>query len=447
MNPDTYTKVSNSPIQISPRKHLITKSEKALSSKGKYAQNSMVSTNNTVVSRNQNHGSLFEIPSEGVASKFNCKKKCQVFTTVLISVFSIATLGYGGFLYNHIFAYLMGVNLGINLLGYLFTVFTLKSFELESKSNKSFGSFRVEVLLSLLYDIIKLTMACAFGFLVIQELTHVIKGNEHTSVVYEGSMIYALGIFGFMANLLVGYMLLMMEDVHIGQYKIQVTLKPDFEERVYDVRSTAVKSKRPAQEEISENKLSLIDVPNLRRVSPGNPNKNQIKGKKSLRVKIGLVRYLCTMAMSSLFLADSVLLLLLQEHNLFNPILTISSLVFIFVEISANFAASIPVLMESVPSGLDIEGLLEELKGIYSVESIHDFHTWSLTYEKVYLTAHVDIKDLGLEVRSVVIDAIKDLLREYGVSYCTLQIETEKNRDEYSSMYISCCNNIHQNLE
>lgn len=286
-------------------------------------------------------------------------------------------------------------------------------------------------------------MACSFGFLGVKELVHVLKGNQHTSVEYEGTMIYALGIFGFMANLLVGYMLLMMEDVPIGQYKIRVTHKPDFEERVYNFGSTVVKSKRSAQEEISENKVSMTDVPNLRRVSPSNKNKNQIKGKKSLRVKISLVRYLCTMAMSSLYLADSVLLLLLPEHNLFNPILTISSLVFIFVEIGANFAVSIPVLMESVPANLDTEDLLEELKGIYSVEGVHDFHAWSLTYEKVYLTAHVDIRDLGLEVRTVVIESIKNLLREYGISYCTLQIESEQNRDEYSSVYIDCSNNVH----
>ena len=147
-----------------------------------------------------------------------------------------------------------------------------------------------------------------------------------------------------------------MEDVHIAEYQIKVAYKPDFEERVYNMGSTLI-NKRPAHGEISQNKTCLSDIPNLRRVSDRNPNKNKTKGKKSSRVKIALVRYLCSLAIGVLFLADSILLFLLSEQNLISLILTLSSLVFVFIEAFTNFRSSIPVLMEAVPQNLDTEAL------------------------------------------------------------------------------------------
>ena len=58
-------------------------------------------------------------------------------------------------------------------------------------------------------------------------------------------------------------------------------------------------------------------------------------------------------------------------------------------------ARSVPWLMEGVPLHLSLEEIGVAMATVEGVTSVHDLHVWSLTAERVALSAHVVIGALG----------------------------------------------------
>src|SRR5690606_27041751 len=82
---------------------------------------------------------------------------------------------------------------------------------------------------------------------------------------------------------------------------------------------------------------------------------------------------------------------------------------------------TVSVLMERVPSHLDIEivsAALEEVKG---VEHVHDLHIWTITTHQVCLSAHVVSENPD---PAHLLDRIHRLLRErFHIEHATIQLE------------------------
>ena len=80
------------------------------------------------------------------------------------------------------------------------------------------------------------------------------------------------------------------------------------------------------------------------------------------------------------------------------------------------------VLMEGVPSGLDLNVVGHSLARVPQVVAVHDLHIWTLASGVPALSAHVVLRDLShwLEV----LEAMRSLLRqEYAIGHVTLQPE------------------------
>ncbi len=85
------------------------------------------------------------------------------------------------------------------------------------------------------------------------------------------------------------------------------------------------------------------------------------------------------------------------------------------------------VLLESTPSGLDIEALLGVITAIDGVDDAHDLHVWSLSSELRALSAHVmvgghptleDAQLVGIRVKEA-------LAAQFGIAHVTLELECE----------------------
>jgi len=79
------------------------------------------------------------------------------------------------------------------------------------------------------------------------------------------------------------------------------------------------------------------------------------------------------------------------------------------------------VLLEAAPPGLDVEELVEELRGIPGLEELHDIHVWTLTSGFVAMSGHGVIDDLTMH-RSI-LDEINSHLNDRGISHVTFQLE------------------------
>ena len=85
---------------------------------------------------------------------------------------------------------------------------------------------------------------------------------------------------------------------------------------------------------------------------------------------------------------------------------------------------SVSVLMESAPSGIDVDEVRDALVGVPGVVAVHDLHVWTITSGMDSLSAHVLMKeghshaDLLGQVRQV-------LHERFGIDHQTIQIEPE----------------------
>jgi cobalt-zinc-cadmium efflux system protein len=79
------------------------------------------------------------------------------------------------------------------------------------------------------------------------------------------------------------------------------------------------------------------------------------------------------------------------------------------------------VLLEAAPKGLDVEAMVEDLRGIHGLAEVHDIHVWTLTSGFVAMSGHGVIDDLSMHRR--VLDEVNQRLADRGISHVTFQLE------------------------
>lgn len=99
--------------------------------------------------------------------------------------------------------------------------------------------------------------------------------------------------------------------------------------------------------------------------------------------------------------------------------------------------ASMNILLEGVPEGIDIQKLEAAILAIRGVKDLHNLHVWALTSGKAVMSAHV-IVDPDLCDERTVIPSITELVEhQFGINHSTVQVEilgvkvhpTEHQRD------------------
>ena len=85
---------------------------------------------------------------------------------------------------------------------------------------------------------------------------------------------------------------------------------------------------------------------------------------------------------------------------------------------------SATVLLEGVPSEIDLQKLTQELLAVPGVQGVHELHVWCITSGFYALTGHVTIEDQKLSQAQIIPDRITELLREkFSIMHVTLQPE------------------------
>jgi len=85
---------------------------------------------------------------------------------------------------------------------------------------------------------------------------------------------------------------------------------------------------------------------------------------------------------------------------------------------------SATILLEGVPSEIDLQKLTQELLTVQGVQGVHELHVWCITSGFYALTGHVTIEDQKLSQAQIILDRITQLLREkFSIIHVTLQPE------------------------
>ena len=81
------------------------------------------------------------------------------------------------------------------------------------------------------------------------------------------------------------------------------------------------------------------------------------------------------------------------------------------------------ILMEAVPSEIDLNTLRNELLNIDGIKNIHELHVWKNDNEEISFTAHILLDNYEKHNNYRIINEIKQKLAVYDIFHMTVQIE------------------------
>lgn len=105
-----------------------------------------------------------------------------------------------------------------------------------------------------------------------------------------------------------------------------------------------------------------------------------------------------------------------------DPVLSIFISVLILFSSIRLLWQSMSVLMEKVPTNLNLEKLIDDILQHKNVKTLHDIHVWTLTSGQVLLSAHINLRTLSDWIATLH-EVSKMLKEKYGISHITLQPE------------------------
>ncbi len=108
---------------------------------------------------------------------------------------------------------------------------------------------------------------------------------------------------------------------------------------------------------------------------------------------------------------------------LIDPLLSLFIVAFILYSTLRLLREVLHGLMEGVPLGLSLTAIGTDMAARPGVLSIHDLHVWSLSSQRLALSAHVVLQDLN-QWDSILDDLRHMLLEQYDIDHVTLQPET-----------------------
>lgn len=127
------------------------------------------------------------------------------------------------------------------------------------------------------------------------------------------------------------------------------------------------------------------------------------------------------------------LVLMVWEVPILDPILSIGFTLFILFNVARNLWASLKVFLQAVPTGVDVEALVDDLQAPEQVADVHHVHVWSLDGQQHVFSAHVKLADeLPLAELQRLKGEFRELVGRMGFAHSTIEFEwpDEPCRDE-----------------
>ena len=85
---------------------------------------------------------------------------------------------------------------------------------------------------------------------------------------------------------------------------------------------------------------------------------------------------------------------------------------------------SVHILLEGVPSHINVVEMMRTMQAVSGVRHVHDIHVWTITSGMEAMSGHIIVQDLSQSQR-ILADLNKLLCDRFGIHHTTLQLETE----------------------
>ncbi len=133
------------------------------------------------------------------------------------------------------------------------------------------------------------------------------------------------------------------------------------------------------------------------------------------------------------WIAVLIVSIVLKFRNIpiLDPILSIAITVWVLSNVYRNLRDTFKVLMQEVPQNIDVQKMLNRINSLRSVDSIHDFHLWSLDGHRNIMTMHIvtneNLPENGVQQLK---QQIRDLASTFNIDHVTLELENKNESDD-----------------
>lgn len=88
---------------------------------------------------------------------------------------------------------------------------------------------------------------------------------------------------------------------------------------------------------------------------------------------------------------------------------------------------SVDILLESTPSDVDMQQMVNDLRQVKGVYGVHDLHVWRISQSMRLLSAHILTDDIRISESDVIQGEIAELLtHKHSIAHATLQFECKE---------------------
>ena len=148
-------------------------------------------------------------------------------------------------------------------------------------------------------------------------------------------------------------------------------------------------------------------------------------GATSLNVRAALAHVLGD-ALASVAVIGGAVAIALGGPAQLDPLLSVLISLIIVIGGWAIVRETFNILMESAPPGVDVDGLVADLRALPGVTAVHDIHVWRLASDMPALSVHVRVACEAPAEADGALGVCQRLLADrYGIHHTTIQIERE----------------------
>jgi cobalt-zinc-cadmium efflux system protein len=128
-------------------------------------------------------------------------------------------------------------------------------------------------------------------------------------------------------------------------------------------------------------------------------------------------------------------IILFTSWTIVDPLLSVGIAVLIAIGAWRILRETTDILLESVPEGVSISGLVKDMRSVKGIEEVHDLHVWSITSNMYALACHALIADLPPSDSSVILHSLNTMLSEkYHIGLVTIQFECNPHQETYCAV-------------
>lgn len=124
----------------------------------------------------------------------------------------------------------------------------------------------------------------------------------------------------------------------------------------------------------------------------------------------------------------------MKLYNIYwlDGVLTIIIAVYLLIASWKLFIQSLKVLMQFVPSNININEISNELSSLRGVINVHHLHVWQLSEDVVHFECHIDLeKDIRISEFEEMLPRIRSILAKSDINHFNIQPEymSDDNKD------------------